>query len=327
MARRLSVLLIAAAILGLTTFGLPAAVAAPTASTDVTAAGWRVPRPTPSPTATPSPTHPSPAPSSPAPTAACAFPTTSFNGAAYCPATIATVQGTMYGIGTRVVLKGVTVTTVVAKHAQYRHGRGMGPSALLAGTLLRTDADPSEPDRDVERHEPPRARRRARPVRFHHHGLHHPSRLHQDRLLPDRLVLTTLWGPARAGCPASASGCGATDVGGVRRCRPKEHRHRCREHHAAAAPRLSGRGPSGPESGGSIARQSPSEPFQPDKGVSEVDEQGKADRGSHEVFDHEPILALRMGLADGTDTFLTHLDDSLTPARLRPCARGTRLVP
>lgn len=107
MARRLSVLLIAAAILGLTTFGLPAAVAAPTASTDVTAAGWRVPRPTPSPTATPSP-----APSSPAPTAACAFPTTSFNGAAYCPATIATVRGTMYGIGTRVVLKGVTVTTV-----------------------------------------------------------------------------------------------------------------------------------------------------------------------------------------------------------------------
>jgi len=101
---------------------------------------------------------------------------------------------------------------------------------------------------------------------------------------------------------------------------------RCREHHAAAAPRLSGRGPSGPESGGSIARQSPSEPFQPDKGVREVDEQGKADRGSHEVFDHEPILALRMGLADGTDTFLTHLDDSLTPARLRPCARGTRLV-
>lgn len=44
------------------------------------------------------------------------------------------------------------------------------------------------------------------------------------------------------------------------------------------------------------ARQSPSEPFQPDKGVREVDEQGKADRGSHEVFDHEPILALRMGL-------------------------------
>ena len=55
---------------------------------------------------------PSPVASPPTPTAACAFPTSSFNGAAYCPATIANVRGTVYGIGTRVVLKGVTVTEV-----------------------------------------------------------------------------------------------------------------------------------------------------------------------------------------------------------------------
>jgi hypothetical protein len=53
--------------------------------------------------------------SSPAPTtaAACAYPTVTFNGAAYCPATIVGVRNTVYGLGSRVVLKGVTVTKAV----------------------------------------------------------------------------------------------------------------------------------------------------------------------------------------------------------------------
>ena len=42
----------------------------------------------------------------------CAIPTVSFNGEAYCPATIGAVRGTLYGTGVRVVLKGVTVTAV-----------------------------------------------------------------------------------------------------------------------------------------------------------------------------------------------------------------------
>jgi hypothetical protein len=42
----------------------------------------------------------------------CAVATTTFNGATYCPATIAGVRKTAYGTGTRVVLKGVTVTAV-----------------------------------------------------------------------------------------------------------------------------------------------------------------------------------------------------------------------
>ena len=65
------------------------------------------PKPSPTPTATPTAS-----PSSPAPTVACAYPTSSFNGAAYCPATIVGVRDTIYGIGTRVVLKSVTVTEV-----------------------------------------------------------------------------------------------------------------------------------------------------------------------------------------------------------------------
>ncbi len=204
MARRLSVLLIAAAILGLTTFGLPAAVAAPTASTDVTAAGgWRVPRPTPVRQRHPARQryparhrhrrHPplrarSRLPASTVP--------------AYCPATIATVQGTMYGIGTRVVLKGVTVTTVgqgtpstvtVAAWAlpPCSPGHFCGQTLTLQ-SLTVTWSGTSRPE----------LRRRARPVRFHHHGLHHPSRLHQDRLLPDRLVLTTLCGAGPGGVPS-----------------------------------------------------------------------------------------------------------------------------
>ena len=64
------------------------------------------PRPTAPPTATPTP-----APTSSAPTA-CAFPTVSFNGSAYCPATIGAVRTTLYGTGTQVVLRGVTVTAV-----------------------------------------------------------------------------------------------------------------------------------------------------------------------------------------------------------------------
>ena len=51
-------------------------------------------------------------PSLSSPTAACAFPTVRFNGASYCPATIVGVRNTVYGLGTRVVLKGVTVTAV-----------------------------------------------------------------------------------------------------------------------------------------------------------------------------------------------------------------------
>src|SRR5687768_4225072 len=60
--------------------------------------------------------------STPAPTAstvtafACAFPTVSFNGAAYCPATIGGVRGTLYGTGGRVVLKSVTVTAVATSN-------------------------------------------------------------------------------------------------------------------------------------------------------------------------------------------------------------------
>ena len=45
---------------------------------------------------------------------ACAFPTVMFNGASYCPASIAGVRATTYPAGTRVVLKGITVTTVTS---------------------------------------------------------------------------------------------------------------------------------------------------------------------------------------------------------------------
>lgn len=84
MLRRLSLFLTAATAVALMALGPPAASATPSAS-----------------------------PSSAATTAvACAYPTVSFNGAAYCPATIVGVRNTIYGIGTRVVLKGVTVTAV-----------------------------------------------------------------------------------------------------------------------------------------------------------------------------------------------------------------------
>jgi hypothetical protein len=64
-------------------------------------------RPKPTPTGTPTASPSSPAPTT---TAACAYPTSSFNGAAYCPATIVGVRNTVYGIGTRVVLNSVIVT-------------------------------------------------------------------------------------------------------------------------------------------------------------------------------------------------------------------------
>jgi hypothetical protein len=45
-------------------------------------------------------------------TTPCAYPTVSFRGVAYCPVAMAGVQNTTYGSGTRVVLRGVTVTAV-----------------------------------------------------------------------------------------------------------------------------------------------------------------------------------------------------------------------
>jgi len=65
----------------------------------------------PSATAGPTPATASPSPS----TAACSYPTVIFNGAAYCPATIVGVGATSQGIGTRVVLRGVTVTEVTSR--------------------------------------------------------------------------------------------------------------------------------------------------------------------------------------------------------------------
>jgi hypothetical protein len=121
MARFSSLALTAAAIVGLTTLGVPAASAN---LADITAEARRAtaqgliviperlrkPQLRPRPTATPTPT---PVPSSPAPpTTACAFPTVSFDGAAYCPATIDGVRGTSHGTGTRVVVRGVTVSAV-----------------------------------------------------------------------------------------------------------------------------------------------------------------------------------------------------------------------
>ena len=121
MIQYLSVALTVGATVGLTALGLMPATASPA---EGALSSWRAsnpagivsydrlasrrPKPTPIPTATGTPTA---SPSSPAPTAtACAYPTSSFNGAAYCPATIVGVRNTAYGTGTRVVLKGVTVT-------------------------------------------------------------------------------------------------------------------------------------------------------------------------------------------------------------------------
>ena len=120
MSRAHHTLVIAAAIAAVTAAGLAggsaSAMSRPaeqTATVSSMRQSWR-PRPTPSPRPTATPTAtPTPAPSSPAATGtACAFPTVSFNGAAYCPATIDAVRATFYGTGTRVVLRGVTVTAV-----------------------------------------------------------------------------------------------------------------------------------------------------------------------------------------------------------------------
>ncbi|HEX8509661.1 MAG TPA: hypothetical protein VF635_09230 [Propionibacteriaceae bacterium] len=82
---RLSLFLTAASAVALLALGPPAASATPAASVS------------------------SPASTT---TASCAFPTVRFNGATYCPATIVGVRNTVYGTGTRVVLKGVTVSKV-----------------------------------------------------------------------------------------------------------------------------------------------------------------------------------------------------------------------
>jgi hypothetical protein len=84
MLRRLKIVLSASAAVALV------ALAPPTASA--------TPAPVMSPAATTAP--------------ACAFPTVRFAGADYCPGTIAGVRGSSYGTGTRIVLRGVTVTTV-----------------------------------------------------------------------------------------------------------------------------------------------------------------------------------------------------------------------
>lgn len=120
MARFPSIAITAAAIAALTTMGLPTA----SATTGDDAAEFRSAadisqfvnlRPGPRPTATPtaSPTSPATATPTASPTApACAFTTSSFNGAVYCPITIANLKNTSYGTGIRVVLKSVTVTAV-----------------------------------------------------------------------------------------------------------------------------------------------------------------------------------------------------------------------
>lgn len=88
----------------------PAAAFARPAEQSATAPVIKPPQrqtPSPKPTATPS------ASTSPAvATVACAYPTVKFNGTSYCPGTIVGIRNTAYGIGTRVVLNGVTVTTI-----------------------------------------------------------------------------------------------------------------------------------------------------------------------------------------------------------------------
>ena len=175
MLRRLTLFLTAVATIGLTALGPPTAYANPAnVANRNPAAGASAASTT---------------------AAACAFPTVRFNGAAYCPASIVGVRNTVYGIGTRVVLKGVTVTAVT-------------PNVTVAvwtsppcppGNFCGQSADVESLNRVLDRNEPAGVPRRARPVRPDHHRLDHPGRLRQDRLLPHRLVLTT---PA-AKCPAN----------------------------------------------------------------------------------------------------------------------------
>jgi hypothetical protein len=95
---------------------LPIGAVADAASGPIGGQFWR-PKPQPTATAT---TAPSPSTTAtsvsvlPAPTGGCAFPTIAFNGASYCPASIADVRSTVYGTGTRVVVRSVTVTAVTA---------------------------------------------------------------------------------------------------------------------------------------------------------------------------------------------------------------------
>lgn len=87
--------------------------------------------------ATPAPSLSPPAPTM---TITCGVPTR-FDGAAYCPATIVGVRGTSYGIGTRVVLKGVTVTKVTTSAVTVAVWTSpLCPPGKLCGALLTLES-------------------------------------------------------------------------------------------------------------------------------------------------------------------------------------------
>ena len=50
----------------------------------------------------------------------------------------------------------------------------------------------------------------------------------------------------------------------------------------------------------------------PGQRIGEVQEQGKADHGGHQIFDHDQILRRPSRRSKGPDSFLTNLDESLT---------------
>lgn len=87
------------------------------------------PRPTPRPTATPTPSptptltsQPSPSPTS----CGCGAAPISYAGASYCPGYIFGIRRTLYGVGTRIVLRGVVVGSVAGTRVQVSGG----PSCL-----------------------------------------------------------------------------------------------------------------------------------------------------------------------------------------------------
>lgn len=107
MARLLSAAVVAATILGLTVLGAVPASAAPNEERVST-----TPRTAPTATSRSGTSRGAATPSPARAAAACPYQTVVFQGASYCPASIAAVRGTTYGTGTRVVLGGVTVLTV-----------------------------------------------------------------------------------------------------------------------------------------------------------------------------------------------------------------------